>query len=124
MIVGMHVGYTIRVIMRSDNPALYDDHKGIKKMLSTLTFPAWISIFVWGFANLPWYVVIIWFLVCALLITPIVFKGFFLLITISEVIFLLFMIDNALAASSFLSIVIGFFVITSLTGKDLKSEFF
>ena len=47
MIVGMHVGYTIRVIMRSDNPALYDDHKGIKKMLTTLTFPAWISIFVW-----------------------------------------------------------------------------
>ena len=51
MIVGMHVGYTIRVIMRSDNPALYDDHKGIKKMLSMLTFPAWISIFFWGFAN-------------------------------------------------------------------------
>ena len=76
MIVGMHVGYTIRVIMRSDNPALYDDHKGIKKMLSMLTFPAWISIFFWGFANLPWYVVIIWFLVCALLITPIVFKKF------------------------------------------------
>ena len=76
MIVGMHVGYTIRVIMRSDNPALYDDHKGIKKMLSTLTFPAWISIFVWGFVNLPWYVVIIWFLVCALLITPIMFKKF------------------------------------------------
>ena len=74
MIVGMHVGYTIRVIMRSDNPALYDEHKGIKKILSTLTFPAWISIFVWGFVNLPWYIVIIWFFVCALLITPIVFK--------------------------------------------------
>ena len=76
MIVGMHVGYTIRVIMRSNNPELYDDQKGIKKMLSTLTFPAWISIFVWGFAILPWYVVIIWFLVCALLVTPIVFKKF------------------------------------------------
>ena len=76
MIVGMHVGYTIRVIMRSDKPALYDGHKGIKKILSTLTFPAWTSIFVWGFVNLPWYVVIIWFLVCALLITPIMFKKF------------------------------------------------
>ena len=74
MIVGMHVGYTLRVIMRSENSALYDDHKGIKKILSAVTFPAWISIFVWGFINLPWYVVIIWFLVCGLLITPIVFK--------------------------------------------------
>ena len=33
MIVGMHVGYTLRVIMRSENPASYDDHKGIKKIL-------------------------------------------------------------------------------------------
>ena len=74
MIVGMHVGYTIRVIMRAENPASYDPPTGVRQMLSTLTFPAWGSIFIWGFINLPWYVVIIWFLICALVITPIVFQ--------------------------------------------------
>ena len=74
MIVGMHVGYTIRVIMRSEHPDIYDPPTGVRQILSTLTFPAWISIFIWGFINLPWYVVIIWFLICALVITPIVFQ--------------------------------------------------
>tara|TARA_B100000029_G_scaffold205981_1_gene203802 strand:+ start:337 stop:657 length:321 start_codon:yes stop_codon:yes gene_type:complete len=74
MIVGMHVGYTIRVIMRSEHPDIYDPPTGVRQILSTLTFPAWISIFIWGFINLPWYVVIIWFLICALVITPIVFN--------------------------------------------------
>ena len=75
ILVGMHVGYTIVVIMRSDDPAFYDAHKGIKKILSILTFPAFISLILWGFFNLPWYVVIIWFLVCALLITRKVYKN-------------------------------------------------
>ena len=74
MIVGMHVSYTIRVIMRADYPELYDPPTGIRKILSPLTFPALISIFVSGFINLPWYIVIIWFLVCGLIITPIIFK--------------------------------------------------
>ena len=74
MIVGMHVSYTIRVVMRAEYPELYDPPTGIRKILSPLTFPALTSIFIWGFVNLPWYVVIIWFLVCTLLITPIIFK--------------------------------------------------
>ena len=74
MIVGMHVGYTIRVIMRAEYPDIYDPPTGVRQILSTLTFPAWISIFIWGFINLPWYVVIIWFLICALVITPVVFN--------------------------------------------------
>jgi hypothetical protein len=29
MIIGMHVGYIIKVIMRSNNPELYNDRKNI-----------------------------------------------------------------------------------------------
>ena len=55
---------------------------------------------------------------------PIVVRGFFLLITANDVIFLLFINDRAFAANSSLSIVIGFLVIIFLTGNDLKLVFF
>ena len=72
MIVGFHVGYTIRVWMRSSIP--YPDQKGIPLITSTLSFPCWISIFIWGFINLPWYVVIVWFLICGFIVIPIIFQ--------------------------------------------------
>ena len=46
---------------------------------------------------------------------PIVFNLLFLSWTQREVIFLLFMIDNAFAARAFLSILKGFFVMTFFT---------
>ena len=52
--------------------------------------------------------------------TPIAVNGFFLLITMSEVIFFPFITERAFAASSFLSIVIGFVVMIFFTGKNLK----
>ena len=74
MIVGVHVFYTIHVIQRAEYPELYDTPTGKKKILSTLSIPALCSLVIWGVGFLPWYVVIIWFLVCSFMITPIMFK--------------------------------------------------
>ena len=71
MILGQHCGYTIRVEMRSEVPIA---QTSIQKIITTMTFPAWISLFIWGFLNLKWYIVIGTFLFCAFIITPFVFN--------------------------------------------------
>lgn len=73
MIIGQHCGYTIRVEMRGERPI---PQTSLERAITTLTFPSWISLFIWGFINLKWYLVIGIFLVCALIITPIVFNKF------------------------------------------------
>ena len=71
MILGQHCGYTIRVEMRGEAPIA---QTSIQKIITTMTFPAWISLFIWGFLNLKWYIVIGTFLFCAFIITPFVFN--------------------------------------------------
>ena len=73
MILGQHCGYTIRVEMRGEAPIA---QTSIQKIITTMTFPAWISLFIWGFLNLKWYIVIGTFLFCAFIITPFVFNKF------------------------------------------------
>lgn len=71
MFFGQHCGYTLRVEMRGDNPII---QSRIQNVITTLTFPSWISIMAWGFINMKWYIVILTFLIIALVLTPIVFK--------------------------------------------------
>ena len=71
MILGQHCGYAIRTEMRGGVPIV---QTSIQRMITTMSFPAWISLFVWGFLNLKWYIVIGTFLFCAFLITPFVFN--------------------------------------------------
>ena len=72
--------------------------------------------FVWGFANLPWYVVIIWFLVCALLITPIIFKKF----PLDEIIFPIVSEDdlNDLPVKN----IVGLFITTADAATYIKNR--
>ncbi len=56
MILGQHCGYTIRVEMRGAAPIA---QTSIQKIITTMTFPAWISMFIWGFLNLKWYILFI-----------------------------------------------------------------
>lgn len=92
MIFGQHCGYTIRVEMRSGQPLAQTSFQNI---ITTLSFPAWVSLFIWGFLNLKWFLVIGTFLFCAFIITPFVFKKATLPIifkykTTSEIILLIF----------------------------------
>ena len=72
MILGQHCGYTNLTQMR----AVIDQYSNnFSMILSILTFPAWIGLFIWGFINLTWYITLGTFLICALVITPLVFKS-------------------------------------------------
>lgn len=71
MFFGQHCGYTLRVEMRGDYPVVQNK---IQNLITTLTFPSWILIMIWGFVNMKWYIVILTFLLIALILTPIIFK--------------------------------------------------
>ena len=71
MALGQHCGYTNLTQMRGG----MDQYQNKTRMIiSTLTFPAWIGLFIWGFLNLTWYLTLGTFLFCAFLITPFIFK--------------------------------------------------